>query len=155
MKKSFVAVGVVLTVVGSLSLLGLAHSPTSQDSDVVATITQIENDAVKADLAADPSFYEKYLADDWTGGTSRGTWDSKQSIASDMKDSKNNKTNSESISDLKVRVHGDVAIATYKSTYDSLIKGQHYARTVLSTDTFLRENGAWKQLAGHSSQAAK
>ena len=26
MKKSFVAVGVVLTVVGSLSLLGLAHS---------------------------------------------------------------------------------------------------------------------------------
>ena len=88
-------------------------------------------------------------------GTSRGTWDSKQSIASDMKDSKNNKTNSERISDLKVRVHGDVAIATYKNTYDSLIKGQHYARTVLSTDTFLRENGAWKQLAGHSSQAAK
>jgi len=85
-------------------------------------------------------------------GTSRGTWDSKQSIASDMKDSKNNKTNSESISDLKVRVHGDLAIATYKSTYDSLIKAQHYARTVLSTDTFLRENGAWKQLAGHSSQ---
>ena len=155
MKKSLVVFAVVLTVVGSLSLLGLAHSPTSQDSDVVATITQIENDAVKADLAADPSFYEKYLADDWTGGTSRGTWDSKQSIASDMKDSKNNKTNSESISDLKVRVHGDVAIATYKSTYDSLIKGQHYARTVLSTDTFLRENGAWKQLAGHSSQEAK
>jgi len=155
MKKSLVVFAVLLTVVGSLSLLGLAHSPTSQDSDVVATITQIENDAVKADLAADPSFYEKYLADDWTGGTSRGTWDSKQSIASDMKDSKNNKTNSESISDLKVRVHGDVAIATYKSTYDSLIKGQHYARTVLSTDTFLRENGAWKQLAGHSSQAAK
>ena len=155
MKKSLVVFAVVLAVVGSLSLLGLAHSPTSQDSDAVATITQIEHDAVKADLAADPSFYEKYLADDWTGGTSRGTWDSKQSIASDMKDSKNNKTNSESISDLKVRVHGDVAIATYKSTYDSLIKGQHYARTVLSTDTFLRENGAWKQLAGHSSQAAK
>jgi len=155
MKKSLVVFAVVLAVVGSLSLLGLAHSPTSQDSDAVATITQIENDAVKADLAADASFYEKYLADDWTGGTSRGTWDSKQSIASDMKDSKNNKTNSESISDLKVRVHGDVAIATYKSNYDSLIKGQHYARTVLSTDTFLRENGAWKQLAGHSSQAAK
>ncbi len=155
MKKSLVGLAVVLTVVGSLSLLGLAHSPTSPDSDAVAAITQMENDAVKADLAADASFYEKNLADDWTGGTSRGTWDSKKSITSDMKDSKNNKTNSESISDLKVRVHGDVAIATYKSTYDSLIKGQHYARTVLSTDTFLRENGAWKQLAGHSSQAAK
>jgi ketosteroid isomerase-like protein len=155
MKKSLVAFSLVLTVVGSLSLLGLAQSSTPSDSKAVATITQMENDAVKADLAADASFYEKYLADDWTGGTSRGTWDTKQSMLSDIKDSKNNKMNSESISDLKVRVHGDVAIATYKNTYDALIKGQHYARTVLSTDTFLRENGTWKQLAGHSSQAAK
>ena len=51
MKKSLVAFSVVLTVVGSLSLLGLAHSPTSSDSEAVATITQMENDAVKADLA--------------------------------------------------------------------------------------------------------
>lgn len=72
-----------------------------------------------------------------------------------MKDTKNNKTNSESISELKVRVHGDVAIANYKSTYDSLIKGQHYARTIITTDTFLRQNAAWKQVASHSSQAAK
>jgi hypothetical protein len=56
---------------------------------------------------------------------------------------------------LKVRVQGDLAIATYKSTYDSLIKGQHYARTILSTDTFQRQNGTWKQVASHSSQAAK
>jgi ketosteroid isomerase-like protein len=82
------------------------------------------NDAVKADLANDPAFYQ-------------------------------NKTNSESISELKVRVQGDLAIATYKSTYDSLMKGQHYARTVLSTDTFRRQNGTWTQVAGHSSQAAK
>ena len=72
-----------------------------------------------------------------------------------MKDTKNNKTNSETVSDIKVRVHGDVAIATYKTTYDAMIKGEHYARTVISTDTFQRQNGAWKVLAGHSSQAAK
>ena len=74
MKKSLVAFSVVLTVVGSLSLLGLAQSPTPSDSEAVATITKMENDAVKADLAADASFYQNYLADDWTGGTSRGTW---------------------------------------------------------------------------------
>jgi len=73
----------------------------------------MENDAIKADLAGDASFYQKYPADDWTGGTSRGTWDSKQSLASDVKDSQSNKTNSESISDLKVRVHGTLAIATW------------------------------------------
>jgi uncharacterized protein (TIGR02246 family) len=126
----------------------------STDADVAA-ITKIENDIVKADLASDASFYANLVADDWTGGSSRGTWDTKDSLLADMKDTKNNKTNSESISDVKVRVHGDVAIATYKSTYDAMIKGQHYARTVISTDTFQKRNGAWKLLAGHSSQAAK
>ena len=56
---------------------------------------------------------------------------------------------------VKVHVYGDTAIASYTSTYDSMIKGQHYARTIISTDTFIRQNGQWKQIAGHSSQAAK
>ena len=43
-------------------------------------------------LANDSSFFEKFLANDYTGGTSRGTWDTKPSILADMKDVKNNKT---------------------------------------------------------------
>ena len=112
-------------------------------------------DVVHLNLAQDSSFYDRYLADGWTGGTSRGTWDTKRSLVADMNDTKNNKTKSESIRDVKVRDYGDTAIASYTSTYDSMIKGQHYARTIISTDTFVRQNGEWKQVAGHSSQAAK
>jgi len=155
MKKSFVAFSLALTAVASMAALALAQSTTPSDSDTVAAITQLEHDAVKADLAQDSSFYDRYLADDWTGGTSRGTWDTKRSLVADMKDPQNNKTNSESIRDVKVHVYGDTAIASYTSTYDSMIKGQHYARTIISTDTFIRQNGEWKQVAGHSSQAAK
>jgi Tfp pilus assembly protein PilE len=155
MKKSVGVLFVVLTVVGSLSALAVGQSPTPSNSDAVAAITQMENDAVKADLAQDASFYERYLADSWTGGTSRGTWDTKESLLAAMKDTKNNKTNSESIRDVRVHVYGDTAIASYTSTYDSMIKGQHYARTIITTDTFMRQNGEWKQVAGHSSQAAK
>jgi ketosteroid isomerase-like protein len=155
MRKSLAACSLLLTIVAALSSLAFGQGARAADSDAVTAITKIENDGVKADLAGDPSFYQSNLADDWTGGTSRGTWDTKQSVLADMKDTKNNKTNSERISELKVRVHGDVAIANYKSTYDSLIKGQHYARTVITTDTFLRQNGTWKLVAGHSSQAAK
>ena len=155
MKKSFVAFSLVLTAVASLTALAFAQSPTPSDSETVAAITQLENDAVKADLAQDAAFYDRYLADGWSGGTSRGTWDTKQSLAADMKDTANNKTKSESIQNVKVHVYGDTAIASYTSTYDSMIKGQHYARTIISTDTFLRQNGEWKQIAGHSSQAAK
>src|SRR5205085_12257604 len=114
-----------------------------------------ENDSDKANLANDASFFERLVASDYTGGTSRGTWDTRASILADLKDTKNNKTNSDKITELKVRVHGDVAIATYKDTYDALIQGQHYTRSVISTDIFERQNGAWKLIAGHSSQAAK
>jgi hypothetical protein len=155
MKKSLVAFSLALTAVASVAALGFAQSATPSDAETVAAITQLENDAVKADLAQDASFYDRYLADGWTGGTSRGTWDSKQSLVADMKDTKNNKTNSENISNVKVQVYGDTAIASYTNTYDSMIKGQHYARTIISTDTFIRQNGQWKQIAGHSSQAAK
>ena len=68
-------------------------------------------------------------------------------------DTKNNKTNSEKISDLKVRVYGNAAVATYKDTYDAMIMGQHRATTVIGTDTFVKMGGEWKQVASHASTA--
>jgi ketosteroid isomerase-like protein len=127
----------------------------SSDAAAVATITQMENASVKADLAGDSSYVQKNYADNFTGGTSWGNWETKQSILADMKDSKSNKTNSEAISEVSVRVYGDTAIATYKSTYDSMYHGEPRARTILSTDTFVRQNGSWKQVASHSSELAK
>lgn len=125
------------------------------DKSAVTAITQMENDSVKADTAGDSSYVEKNYAENFSGGSSWGNWETKQSILTDMKDNKNNKTNSEVISDLNVRVYGDTAVATYKSTYDSLYHGEHRARTILSTDTFVRQDGSWKQVASHSSELAK
>ena len=62
--------------------------------------------------------------------------------------------NSEEISDLKVRIYGDnTAIATYTDAYDAIVRGEHRVKTVLSTDTFVRRNGVWTEVAGHSSVA--
>ena len=44
------------------------------DPDGVTAISNLENDAVKADLAGDPAFYQKVLAEDWTRGDSDGTY---------------------------------------------------------------------------------
>jgi ketosteroid isomerase-like protein len=155
MMKSFVACAVALTVTTAAPALVSSQGQKATDSDAVAAVTKLENDAIKAVLANDSSFYEKFLASDYTGGTSRGTWDTKASTLADMKDTKNNKTNSQTLSDLKVRIHGDLAIATYSTTYDALIRGQHYARTVLCTDVLQQQNGGWMLMANHCSQAAK
>jgi len=144
---------VSLLVLVVLAAMSLAKAQTGGKSDAVAAVTKLENDAVKADLANDKAFFEKVLADDWTGGDSEGTWYTKAEVLKLMGDPEHNKTNSERISELKVRVYDNAAVATYKDTYDSMIKGEHRARSVIGTDTFVKMGGEWKQVASHASQA--
>ena len=154
-RYSFVILAVVLAL-SAFPATGLAQANSSApDAAAIATITQMENASVKADMAGDSSFVEKNYTENFTSGSSWGNWETKQSILADMKDSKNNKINSEAISELSVRVYGGTAIATYKSTYDSLYHGDRRARTILSTDTFVQQNGAWKLVASHSSELVK
>jgi len=150
LKNALLWVSVVALVLLLSSRVSRAQA--ASDSDIVAAITQMENDAVKADLAGDKTFYEKALAKDWTGGDSDGTFYTKAEMVKLMGQTDKNKTNSESISDLKVRVYGNTAIATYKDTYDAMFKGQHRARTVIDTDVFVKMGGEWKQVASHATK---
>jgi hypothetical protein len=104
-------------------------------------------------LAGDAAFYQKILAEDWTRGDSDGTFFTKAELLKLMADTKDIKTNSEKLSELKVRVYGNTAEATYKDTYDILIKGEHRAHTIIATDTFVKIGGEWKQVASHGSEA--
>ena len=153
MKRIMLMLLASIVICAVLSPLAVAKKQSTSD-EAVAAITQFENDAVKADLAGDSTFFEKNYAEDWTGGFSGGTWTTKQSILADAKDTANNKMNSEAISDLKVRIYdNNTAIATYTDTYDGMVRGEHRVKTVISTDTFVRQNGVWKEVAGHSSVA--
>jgi len=155
MTQLLVACALSMVVTAAAPALLANQEQTSGSADAVAAITKIENDGIKAGLANDPSWTQKYLASDFTGGTSQGTWDTKPSLIADMKDAKNNSTKSQTLSGLKVRVHGDLAVATYSTTYDAMYHGQHYARTVLCTDTFQHQSAGWMLMAGHCSEAAK
>ena len=153
MKKVMLMIFALAVVLAAVS--SVASMKKQSDAEVVAAITQMENDSVKADLAGDSSFMEKNYTDDFTMGFSGGRWETKESMLADAKDTANNKMTSEQISDLKVRVYGDTAIATYKDSYDAMIRGDHRVKTVLSTDTFVRQHGVWKEVASHSSVAAE
>lgn len=123
--------------------------------NVEATITQMEMDSAKADMAGQTgSWMKAHNTDDYTMGTSWGAWENNAELQKEAADTANNKSTKRDISDIKVRVYGDnTAIATYKESYDMMVKGEHRARTVLTTDTWVNENGTWKLAASHSSQA--
>jgi hypothetical protein len=113
----------------------------------------LENDAVKADLAGDAAFYQKFLAENWTRGDSDGRFYTKTQVVDLLADPKNFKTNSEKLSELKVHVYGNAAVATYKDTYDIMIMGEHRAHTIIATDTFVKTGDEWKQVASHGAEA--
>jgi Domain of unknown function (DUF4440) len=151
----------IVLLVLTLTVTALAASAVDNksadivDAAAIATITEMEIASAKAYTTGDPSYVEKNYDDHFSGGSSWGNWETKQSILADMKNNENNETNSEVISDLKVRIYGDTAIATYTSTQNSVYHGEHSVRTILSTDTFVRRDGLWKQVASHSSELEK
>jgi ketosteroid isomerase-like protein len=130
----------------------VARAQTATEAGAAAAVSNLENDAVRADLAGDSAFYRKVLAEDWTRGDSDGTWYTKGEVLKLMADGQSFKTSSEQLSDLKVRVYGDTAVATYKDTYDILFKGQHRAHSIIATDTFARIGGEWKQVASSGAE---
>lgn len=130
----------------------VARAQTPTEADVIATISGLENDGVKANLAGDPAHYQKVLAEDWTRGDSDGTFYTKAQLLKLMADQKSFKTNSEKLSELKVRMYGNTAVATYKDTYDILIMGEHRAHTIIATDTFVKTGSEWKQVASHGAE---
>ena len=149
-RVDLIAVGMAVLLIGAGAPLNAQTKGGS--SDAVAAITQLENENVKASLGNPRQFLQKNMAEDFVGGTSFGKWETKADL---LKDTENpaNKTNSMSIRDLKVNAYGNAGIARYTLAYDDMHDGEHRARTVLCTDTWLKQGGAWKQLASHCSQS--
>ena len=134
-------------LVGFAALAGSTLSVGTTNSiaaDPVAWITQYEHDAAASDLAGDVSFYEKNLADDWSDGMSDGKFQNKKQLISDLTDKTHNITFHETLADIKVRVYGDTAVATYTETYDALMNGKRVAKTIITTDTFAKIGRQWK-----------
>ncbi len=147
-----IPIAVAICLTGVAALFPVLSSQVN-NADGVAAVTKLENDGVKASLANDVSYMKTNLADDFVGGTSFGEWQTKAAELADAADPANNKTNTMTISDLKVIAHGNVAIARYTDTYDDMHHGEHRNRAVICTDTWVNEGGAWKEAASHCSKS--
>ena len=130
------------------ALGSLALSAQSND-DATRAITQKVQDGVKADLAGDTSFVQKNYVDNYMEGTSFGNWVPK----ADLLDTSKNKMNRADVSDIKVNVTGNTAIARFRESYDGIVDGQHRSRNIICTQTWSKDGADWKALATHCSQA--
>jgi ketosteroid isomerase-like protein len=54
--------------------------------------------------------------------------------------------------DMKVRVHGDTAVVTGKMHTKGISGGKPFDAQFQFTDTFVKDGGRWRLLAGHVSK---
>ena len=137
----------------TMTVISAGSANSEPKDDPIAWIIQYENDAAAADLAGDVSFYQKNLTDDWSDGMSNGQFQTKKELISDLTDKAHNITFHETLANMKVRVYGDTAV-NYTETYDALTSGKRVAKTIITTDTFVKVGGQWKLAAAHSSAVA-
>jgi hypothetical protein len=90
-------------------------------------------------------------ADGYVEGHSWGDWATKAEAIKQTQDKSIKFTKGE-ISDVKVATFGpNTAVAHYKLAYDATFNGTHRARTVICSDTWINQSGAWKLASNHYS----
>jgi len=127
-----------------------ATSAPASTEDVVQAVTQLENERVPALLRNDTAFIERVYADDYIVTGANGVVRTRAEVIADMKSGAQT-FESMKIDDAKVRVHGDTAIVTGRTTLRGQYKGQPALSPTAFTRVYVRRDGQWQLVANSSS----
>jgi len=147
MKRIF-AVVVLVTVASSIALGRMADKQNKTQNGKAGTeqaLMQLERDWTAAALNKDAAALDKILADDWVGQNPAGTATKTEALA-DLR-SGDNKIESETMGDMKVRVFGDTAVVTGSDDEKSSYKGKDTSGHYTWTDVFVKRHGRWQAAA--------
>ena len=117
-------------------------------------LMQIERDWAAAMVKRDNAAIERITSSEYTVTTPDGRLQTRAEFQADLT-SGAMKLDSSEVSDLKVRVFGDVAIVTGITTDKGQYKGQDMSGKYRFTDVFLRRSGRWQAVSTHVSRIAQ
>ena len=151
---------VVAFVVASLGLVRAQGAETKKPSpggggqDVEATVMKMERDATDALIKHDLAAFGSIFADDAAFVGPDGAVQTKEQLLADVKSGALVIESSE-ITDMKVRVFGESAIATYMTTDKGNYKGQDISGQYRWTDVFVRRGDKWQIVAAQGTPIQK
>jgi ketosteroid isomerase-like protein len=122
-------------------------APSAKPADASAELMKLEHDMLAALLKKDAAAFGKHFADDAVLTTPDGAVQTKAQLMGDVK-SGALVLEASTISDMKVKVHGDAAVVSYITTDKGKYKGQDISGRFRWTDVFVRQGGAWRLVAG-------
>jgi len=130
-----------------LTSLMLALAQGTDEANAVVT----ERDLATAYLKSDADGIAQGVMEDCTLTNSMGKITTR---ADDIGEAKKNDPKYEIFEnyDMKVRVHGDTAVVTGKTHTKGVSGGKPFDFQFQFTDTFVKDGGRWRLLAGHVSK---
>jgi ketosteroid isomerase-like protein len=140
-----------IAVVFALTFLTSLMLALGQESDEGDAVLQTERDLATAYLKSDADGIAQGVMEDYTLTNSMGKITTR---ADDIAEAKKNDPKYEIFEnyDMKVRVHGDTAVVTGKTHTKGMSGGKPFDFQFQFTDTFVKDGGRWRLLAGHVSK---
>jgi uncharacterized protein (TIGR02246 family) len=152
MKRIAIAVGVVVLV---FAIAVQAQTPAQKETgSVEQELKKLEKEIGHAWAKRDVASYDRILTDDYTWTDFDGiVWTKAQDLET-LKSGEVVNT-SYAVDDWKVRVYGDTAVVTGRTTVKETWKGKDVSGQYRYTDTWVKRAGRWQLVASHTSKIAQ
>ena len=159
MKYILLAINAILTfqfAQAQISDVDKAHHASSMDVKSVGdTLIQIEHDWVDAMVRADAAGWSRYIAGEWVLTYSDGTLVTKPMALADLKEGAL-RIESFRLDDMKVRVYGDTAVVTGRTTPKGRnAKGEPMTGQYRFLRVWLKQRGEWRAVAFQGTRIAQ
>jgi ketosteroid isomerase-like protein len=123
----------------------------AQENDEANAVLQTERDLANSYQKGDADAIAQGVMEDYTLTNSMGKVTTR---ADDIAEAKKNDPKYEIFEnyDMNARVHGDTAVVTGKTHTKGISGGKPFDFQFQFTDTFVKDGGRWRLLAGHVSK---
>ena len=143
-------IAVVIVAVGPLAL-GQEHSARrSQTESVVERIRKLDEERIQAQIHADAAALNRIYADDFIGIGPSGTVRTKPQVLADFTSHDLN-FGSITTDDVRIRVYGNTAVETGRSTMIWLDRVKAVPRDNRFTRVWIKQVGRWRLVSNHYS----
>jgi ketosteroid isomerase-like protein len=122
----------------------------TQTERIVAAIRKLDEQRIQAQIHADRKELDRIYADDFIGVGPSGTVRTKPQVISDFT---SGELNFQSITtdDVQIRIYGNTALETGRSTMIGKDKGKAVPRDNRFTRVWVKQQGRWRLVANHYS----
>jgi ketosteroid isomerase-like protein len=149
MRKTLVISVLIFTIV-SIALAEKQSARRNQNRSVEQVIRQLDYERIQAQVSANAVALNRIYADDFIGIGPSGTVRTKPQVISDFT-SGDLKFQSITTHDVRVRVYGNTAVETGRSTMIGQDKGKAVPRDNRFTRVWIKQFGRWRLVANHYS----